>query len=322
MTLTRARSIRLKTLDEWGLESRVGNTPLVRLTRITQNLPPSVQVFAKAEWFNPSGSVKDRPAINIIRSAIADGLLGTGKRLLDSTSGNMGIAYATFGSALGIPVTLCVPANASPERIAMLEALGAEVILTDALEGSDGAMLAARRLAKNRPNDYWYANQYNNLANWQAHYLTTGPEVLEQTHGSITHLVAGIGTAGTLVGAGRFLREQVANIQLVAAQPDEPFHGLEGLKHIPSAIKPEIYDPRLVDRTLEVRTETAYEMVRALARHEGLFAGVSSGAAGPRQFKLPQACAKARLLPSSRTPATNTSATKCFGRANDHIAFA
>ncbi len=279
MTLTQTRPIQLKNLDDRGLEAHVGNTPLFRLSRIAADIAPGVQIFAKAEWFNPSGSVKDRPAINIIRGAIADGKLGAGKRLLDSTSGNMGIAYATFGAALGIPVTLCVPGNASPERITLLRALGAEVILTDASEGSDGALLAARKLAQSNPGLYWYANQYNNDANWQAHYLTTGPEIVDQTHGSITHLVAGLGTSGTLVGTARYLREHVNEVKIVAVEPDSAFHGLEGLKHMPSAIRPGIYDPAVADRTVPVRTEAAHEMVRTLARHEGLFVGVSSGAA-------------------------------------------
>ncbi len=279
MTLTQTRPIQLKNFDERGLETQVGNTPLIRLTRITSELSPAVQVFAKAEWFNPSGSVKDRPAINIIRGAIADGKLRPGRRLLDSTSGNMGIAYATFGAALGIPVTLCVPANASPERITMMRVLGAEVILTDASEGSDGELMAARRLAQSKPTLYWYANQYNNDANWQAHYLTTGPEILDQTHGRITHLVTGVGTSGTLVGTGRYLHERLSEVRIIGVEPDSPFHGLEGLKHIPTAMKPGIYDASVADRTIRVKTEAAHEMVRRLAREEGLFVGVSSGAA-------------------------------------------
>lgn len=279
MTLTQTRPIQLKHLDDRGLEAQVGNTPLVRLGRIAMNIAPGVQIFAKAEWFNPSGSVKDRPAINIIRGAIAEGRLGNGKRLLDSTSGNMGIAYATFGAALGIPVTLCVPANASPERITVLRALGAEVILTDPSEGSDGALLAARRLAQSKPSAYWYANQYNNDANWQAHYLTTGPEIVDQTNGGVTHFVAGLGTSGTLVGTARYLRERLQDVRIIAVEPDSAFHGLEGLKHMPSAIKPGIFDPTIADRTVHVQTEAAHEMVRALARQEGLFVGVSSGAA-------------------------------------------
>ncbi len=259
--------------------SHIGNTPLLLLRRVTSNLSPQIQIFAKAEWFNPGGSVKDRPALNIIRNAIANGDLVSGKRLLDSTSGNMGISYATFGATLGILVTLCLPANASPERITILRTLGAEVILTDPSEGSDGAILVARKMAKENPDLYWYANQYNNDANWQAHYLTTGPEILAQTNGQITHFVAGLGTTGTLMGTGRYLREQLPNVKIIAFQPDASFHGLEGLKHMPSAIKPGIYDPSFADEMLEVQTEAAHEMVRRLAREEGLFVGISSGAA-------------------------------------------
>jgi len=278
MTLTQFRKTQFKSL-EVGLESHVGNTPLLPLRRVTVGLPRSIQIFAKAEWFNPGGSVKDRPALNIIRTAILDGELVPGKRLLDSTSGNMGISYATFGAALGIPVTLCLPANASPERITILRALGAEVILTDPSEGSDGAILVARKIAAEKPDLYWYANQYNNNANWQAHYLTTGPEIIAQTNGQVTHFVAGLGTSGTMMGVGRYLREQLPNIKIIAFQPDASFHGLEGLKHMPSALKPGIYDPTFADETLEVQTEAAHEMVRRLAREEGLFVGISSGAA-------------------------------------------
>jgi cysteine synthase B len=240
---------------------------------------PHVKVFAKAEWLNPGSSVKDRPALNIIQTALEKGDLGNGKRLLDSTSGNMGISYATFGAALGIPVTLTIPASASPERLTTLRALGAELILTDPTEGSDGAILVARQLAQERPDLYWYANQYNNPANWQAHYETTGPEIFNQTNGEITHFIAGLGTSGTLMGTGKYLRERLPDINIIAFQPDASFHGLEGLKHMPTAIQPSIYDPLLADDTLEVRTEEAYEMVRRLAREEGLFVGISSGAA-------------------------------------------
>ncbi len=279
MTLTQIQKIQFKSLESDGLDVYVGNTPLLPLRRVTSGLPPRVQIFAKAEWFNPGGSVKDRPALNIIRTALADGDLVQGNRLLDSTSGNMGIAYATFGAALGIPVTLCVPGNASPERITILRALGAEIILTDPSEGSDGAILAARQMAKDQPGLYWYANQYNNPANWQAHYLSTGPEIVSQTNGQVTHFVAGLGTSGTLMGTGRYLREQLPHIKIISFQPDAPFHGLEGLKHMPSAIKPGIYDESVAGKPLEVRTEAANEMVRRLAHEEGLFVGISSGAA-------------------------------------------
>jgi S-sulfo-L-cysteine synthase (O-acetyl-L-serine-dependent) len=262
-----------------GLETAVGNTPLIPLRRITAGLETGVQVLAKAEWFNPGGSIKDRPALNILQTALADGSLTPEKRLLDSTSGNMGIAYATFGASLGVKVTLALPANASPERFAILRALGAELILTDPLEGSDGAIQVARKLAAEQPERYFYANQYDNPANWQAHYLTTGPEIVQQTDCRITHFIAGLGTTGTLTGVGRYLRAYNPEIEIIAGLPDSPFHGLEGLKHIPTAIQPGIYDPSLADRILPVSTEAAYAMVQRLAREEGLFVGISSGAA-------------------------------------------
>jgi S-sulfo-L-cysteine synthase (O-acetyl-L-serine-dependent) len=286
MTLTKTRSLQLRSLDPEGLEARVGNTPILRLGRIADRVSAAVELHAKAEWFNPSGSIKDRPAVNILRTAIANGDLQVGTRLLDSTSGNMGIAYATFGAAMGVPVTLCVPSSASQERITILKALGAEVILTDGGEGSDGAILEARRMTKAHPDRYWYANQYNNPANPQAHYLTTGPELMSQTNGTITHLVAGLGTSGTLMGAGRFLREHLPWVQITGVQPDSAFHGLEGLKHMPSAIKPGIFEPELLDRTVEVRTEAAHDMVRRLAREEGLFVGISSGAVAAAALQI------------------------------------
>lgn len=269
-----------------GLETLVGNTPLIPLRRLTAHLPPTVQVFAKAEWFNPGGSIKDRPALNILRTALAEGKLQEGKRLLDSTSGNMGIAYATFGAVLGIGVTLVVPANASPERIAILKALGAELILSDPAEGSDGAIRIARQLAAQQPKRYFYANQYDNPANWQAHYCTTGPEIFQQTRGCITHLVAGLGTSGTLIGAGRYLRQVSPGIKLVAVQPHSPLHGLEGLKHMPTAIRPGIFDESAIDRTIWMETEEAYRMVRRLAQEEGLFVGISAGAAAAAALKV------------------------------------
>jgi cysteine synthase B len=217
--------------------------------------------------------------LNIIQNAIISGDLDNGKRLLDSTSGNMGISYATFGAALGIPVTLALPASASPERITILKALGAELVLTDPLEGSDGAILKAREMAAENPDLYWYANQYNNAANWQAHYLSTGPEIFAQTNGLVTHFITGLGTSGTLMGTGRYLRDQLPDVKILAFQPDAPFHGLEGLKHMPSAIKPGIYDESVAGTPLEVQTEAAHEMVNRLAREEGLFVGISSGAA-------------------------------------------
>jgi len=286
MTLVQHRSIQTVITESDGLEAHVGNTPLLPLRRVTRDLPPSVSIYAKAEWFNPGGSVKDRPALSIIRTALANGNLHPGLRLLDSTSGNMGISYATFGATLGIPVTLTIPENASPERLSILRALGAELVLTDPLEGSDGAIQVARKLAADKPDLYWYANQYDNPANWLAHYHSTGPEIWHQTNGQVTHFIAGLGTSGTLTGAGRYLREMNSDVQILALQPDAAFHGLEGLKHMETAIKPGIYDVNLADQTVEVSTEAAYKMVLQLAREDGLFVGISSGAAAVAALQL------------------------------------
>lgn len=274
------------TMEGMPLIQAVGNTPLLPLRRVASHISPDVKIYAKAEWFNPGGSVKDRPAFNIIRSALFEGHLLPGMRLLDSTSGNMGIAYATFGAALDIKVTLAMPSNASPERLAILRALGAEIVFTDPLEGSDGAIRVARQMAAEQPAIYFYANQYDNPANWQAHYHSTGPEIVAQTSGAVTHFVAGLGTSGTLTGAGSYLREYNPHIQIIAAQPDSPFHGLEGLKHMPTAIQPGIFDSAMPDQTLEIPTESAHEMVRRLAREEGYFVGISSGAAAVAALKV------------------------------------
>ncbi|MDW8050953.1 MAG: cysteine synthase family protein [Armatimonadota bacterium] len=257
----------------------IGYTPLIRLRRVTSHLPDSIEIYGKAEWFNPGGSVKDRPAWNIVRTAIDRGELRPGKRLLDATSGNTGIAFAMIGAALGFGVTLCMPANVSLERKRILKALGAEVILTDPLEGSDGAIRMARKLYAENPDLYYYADQYNNPANWQAHYETTGVEIWKQTEGRITHFVAGLGTTGTFVGVGRRLRAYNPNIKLISLQPDSPFHGIEGLKHLETAIVPGIYDPTLADANLEISTEDAYRMAKRLAREEGLLVGISAAAA-------------------------------------------
>jgi len=267
------------TLSINNLESQIGNTPLLNLGRTAAvfGLAPTVELYSKAEWFNPSGSVKDRAAINIIRTAEREGQLFPGMTLLDSTSGNMGIAYAMIGAARGYKVKLTLPGNASSERIAILRAYGAELIFTDPLEGSDGAILEARRLAAAEP-DFFYANQYNNSANWQAHYLTTANEIWQQTNGAITHFVAGLGTSGTFTGTTRRLRELDPGIRCISMQPDSPFNGLEGLKHMESAIKPGIYDEELADEGVVVRTEDAYAMARFLAQKEGLFVGISAAA--------------------------------------------
>jgi cysteine synthase B len=267
----------------------IGYTPLIRLRRVTRDLPDSIEIYGKAEWFNPGGSVKDRPAWNIVRTAIERGELRGGKRLLDATSGNTGIAFAMIGAALGFGVTLCMPANVSTERKRILKAYGAEVIYTDPLESSDGAIRKARELYAQHPDRYYYADQYNNPANWQAHYETTGVEIWQQTEGRITHFVAGLGTTGTFVGVGRRLREYRRDIQLIALQPDSPFHGLEGLKHLETAIVPGIYDPTLADANLAISTEDAYAMARRLAREEGLLVGVSAAAAVVGSLRVAEA---------------------------------
>jgi cysteine synthase B len=267
----------------------IGYTPLIRLRRVTRDLPDSIEIYGKAEWFNPGGSVKDRPAWNIVRTAIERGELRGGKRLLDATSGNTGIAFAMIGAALGFGVTLCMPANVSTERKRILKAYGAEVIYTDPLESSDGAIRKARALYAQHPDRYYYADQYNNPANWQAHYETTGVEIWQQTEGRITHFVAGLGTTGTFVGVGRRLREYWRDIQLISLQPDSPFHGLEGLKHLDTAIVPGIYDPTLADANLPISTEDAYAMARRLAREEGLLVGVSAAAAVVGSLRVAEA---------------------------------
>ncbi len=261
--------------------ARVGNTPLLRLGKVAEHLP-GVQVLGKAEWTNPGGSVKDRAATAIVHAAQAEGRLLPGpdgvvrEHLLDATSGNTGIAYAMLGAAIGFPVTLCMPTNVSPERKKILAAYGAQVVWTDPGEGSDGAIRRARELAAAEPEQYFYADQYGNENNWLAHYRTTANEIWEQTGGRITHFVAGMGTSGTLMGTTRRLRELNPRVQCISMQPDSPFNGLEGLKHMATAIVPRIYDPGLADRNLEMETERAHRMARQLARTEGLLVGVSA----------------------------------------------
>lgn len=257
----------------------VGNTPLLRLPKITAHLPPTVRVYAKAEWANPGGSVKDRPALNIIREAARSGQLRPGVTLLDSSSGNMGIAYAMLGTALGYRVRLVLPANVSVERLMILRAYGVELELSDGVEGTDGAIRLAEAIYRKDPDRYFYANQYDNPNNWRAHYKTTGPEIWQQTGGAVTHFVAGLGTSGTMMGVGRRLRRYNPAIRLVGVQPDAAFHGLAGLKHMETAIVPRIYDPTLLDEIVSVRTEDAYAMCRRLAREDGVLVGVSAGAA-------------------------------------------
>ena len=255
----------------------VGDTPLIRLRRIERDLP-GVELYAKAEWKNPGGSVKDRPALRMIQEGIASGQLKPGKLILDATSGNTGIAYAMIGAALDFKVTLCVPTNVTPERKRILRAYGAELVFTDPLEGSDGAIRMAQKLYRESPEKYFYADQYNNDFNWRSHYDTTAPEIIKQAGARVTHFVAGLGTSGTFIGTGRRLREYNKHIVLASVQPDSPLHGLEGLKHMESAIVPGIYDSRLADEDVRVGTEESYEMTRRLAQEEGLLVGISSGA--------------------------------------------
>jgi S-sulfo-L-cysteine synthase (O-acetyl-L-serine-dependent) len=254
----------------------VGNTPLIRLRRF-ERADGRVQLYAKAEWKNPGGSVKDRAAVAMVLDGERRGLLVPGRTILDATSGNTGIAYAMIGAARGYRVRLCVPENVTPERKRILKAFGAEVVYTDPMQGSDGAIIRVKQMYEESPGLYFYPDQYNNPGNWRAHYDTTGPEILEQTGGRITHFVAGLGTSGTFVGAGRKLREVNASIKLISIQPDSPLHGLEGLKHMQTAIVPGIYDASLADEDLGVSTEDAFDMTRRLAK-EGLFVGISSGA--------------------------------------------
>ena len=259
------------------LDSLVGRTPLVRLTRFEPR--PGIELFAKLESRNPGGSVKDRAALAMILDGERSGAMRTGRTLLDATSGNTGISYAMLGAARGYPVTLCVPANVTAERKRLLKVYGAEVILTDPMEGSDGAIREARRLYALQPDRYFYPDQYSNPANWRAHYETTAVEIIEQSAGRLTHFVAGLGTSGTFVGTARRLREWRNAVALVSVQPDSALHGLEGLKHMESAIVPAIYDPSIADRDERVSTEEAHHLVRELARREGLLVGPSSGAA-------------------------------------------
>jgi cysteine synthase B len=261
-----------------GVLERIGNTPLVRLARVTRDWR-GVEVLAKAEWFNPGGSVKDRAAANIVREALQTRKLARGKELLDSTSGNTGIAYAMIGAAMGFGVTLCMPSNVSMERKRILNAYNANIVYTDAGEGSDGAIRKARELCAAEPDRYFYADQYSNDANWRAHYEGTANEIWRQTEGRVTHFVAMLGTSGTFVGTSRRLKELNPNVCCVSLQPDSSFHGIEGAKHMATAIVPNIYDPSIADADLGISTERAYAMVKRLAREEGLLAGISSGAA-------------------------------------------
>jgi len=275
----------LRRANPNSLLTFIGNTPLIQICRMTKHLR-GVQVFAKAEWLNPGGSVKDRAGLRIIEDGERSGELTRGKVILDSTSGNTGIAYAMIGAMKGYPVELVVPANANEERKRALKAYGARLIFTDPLLGSDGALLEAKRMYETNPNRYFKGDQYNNSSNWKAHYETTGVEIFHQSRGKVTHFLAGIGTGGTLTGIGRRLKEYNPQIKIYGVQPDSGFHGIEGLKHIETAIRPGIYDEMILDGTFFVKTEDAYEMTARLAKEEGLWVGLSSGAAFWASLKL------------------------------------
>ncbi|MDR4510000.1 MAG: cysteine synthase family protein [Candidatus Brocadiaceae bacterium] len=265
----------------------VGNTPLIRIRRLTKGVGnKGVNVYAKAEWFNPGGSIKDRAALRIIEDAEKAGGLTRGKTIIDSTSGNTGIAYAMIGAVKGYDITLVMPLNVSEERKRIVRAFGAKVIFSDPMLGSDGAMAEAKRMVKENPSKYFYADQYNNPANWMAHYTTTGVEIWKQTAGKVTHFIACLGTSGTFMGTGRRLKDYNSDIQLISVEPSTPMHGLEGMKHMASSVVPGIYDGEYADRKMTVQTEDAYAIVKRLAVEEGFFVGYSSGAALAASLKL------------------------------------
>src|SRR2546428_1625260 len=283
---------------------RIGNTPLLRLERLTCDLP-GIEILGKAEWVNPGGSVKDRAAANIIAEARRAGKFGPGKTLLDSTSGNTGIAYAMIGAAQGFPVTLCMPENVSVERKRILHAYGENIMYTDPGEGSDGAICKVRELAAEHPDKYFYADQYSNDANWRAHYHGTANEIWQQTEGHVTHFVSMMGTSGTFVGTARRLKELNPQIRCISLQPDSAFHGIEGTKHMASAIVPKIYDPSLADADIGISTEDAYGMAKRMAREEGLLVGISAAAAVvgclqlARQMKINEHAVFVTIFPDS-----------------------
>lgn len=268
-----------------SLMERIGNTPLLRLDALTRDVP-GVALLGKAEWYNPGGSVKDRAAANIVAEGRRAGLLRPGKTLLDATSGNTGIAYAMLGAAEGFPVTLCMPENVSRERKQILQGYGANILYTDPGDGSDGAIRMARELAAKHPDQYFYADQYSNEANWRAHYQGTANEIWQQTQGRITHFVSMLGTSGTFVGSTRRLKELNPAVQCISLQPDSSFHGIEGAKHMASAIVPKIYDAELADQNVEIATEDAYAMARQLSRGAGLLVGISAAAAVVGSLKI------------------------------------
>lgn len=274
------------------IERQIGNTPLLKFRRVVRHLPASIKIFAKAEWHNPGGSVKDRAAYEIMRGAEARGGLSPGKTILDSTSGNTGIAYAMLAAAKGYRVKLVMPENVSPERVAILRAYDVDLVFTDPLQGSDGAIRVVREMAARQPQRYFYADQYNNPDNWKAHYKSTGGEIWRQTAGGITHFVAGLGTSGTLMGTGRRLKDCNPAVQVISVEPDSPFHGLEGLKHMETAIQPGIYNAGFADQKLAVRTEDTHAMALRLAREEGYLVGISSAAAMVAALRLAEALAE------------------------------
>src|ERR1700757_4762068 len=273
-----ARDAANRRLAGQSVLERIGNTPLLRLERIAREFP-NIEFCAKAEWFNPGGSIKDRPALSMIQAGLASGALRPGKTIIDATSGNTGIAYAMIGAALGYPVTLCLPDSASHERKRILNAFGAKLIITPGDEGTDGAIRRVHKVVAADPESFFYPDQYNNDANWQAHYRGTANEIWEQTGGRVTHFVAGLGTSGTFVGTTRRLRELNPAIRCISLQPDASFHGLEGWKHMETAIRPAIYDDSLADEDLAVSTEDAYLLVKRIAREEGLLVSPSAAAA-------------------------------------------
>jgi cysteine synthase B len=275
--ITKKKSVRY-VANRHHLTNYIGNTPLIELKNISNSHTP-VKIYAKAEWFNPGGSVKDRAAYNMILDGLKTGKLSAEKSILDATSGNTGIAYAMIGASLGLNVTLCIPENAGDMHKQMIQAFGAQLIYTDAMHGTDGAIEEAKRLYESSPEKYYYVDQYNNEKNWQAHYHGTGMEIIQQTNGAITHFVAGLGSTGTFVGTGRRLKKYDSNIKLISVQPDSPLHGMEGMKHLETAHVPGIYDSNLADENIDVPTEKAQEMVLLLAGKEGLLVGNSAGAA-------------------------------------------
>jgi S-sulfo-L-cysteine synthase (O-acetyl-L-serine-dependent) len=288
---------RLARTQAEPLLETIGNTPLVRLDTIAREFP-DIEIFGKAEYFNPGGSVKDRAALNMVLDGERSGKLNHHRTILDATSGNTGIAYAMIGANRGYKVKLCLPSNASQERKRILKAYGAEMVLSDPGEGSDGAIRLCRKIYMSDPDVYFYPDQYNNPANWKAHFEHTGPEIIEQTAGRLTHFVTAMGTSGTFMGVSRRLKRDLPGVKCISAQPSSGFHGLEGLKHMPTAIVPGIYDEKLADGNLWIETEDAYRMVRRLAREEGLLVGISSGC------NVHAACTLARELAEHRQPAT------------------